>query len=402
MNMIRAVIVSLFVLISPCSVLGQRVPQAAPEPEPEYDGKSVSQWLKLLESKDPGERWKAAVALGRLRQSSPEVLRALANAIKDKEEYVAQIAVVAIEQMGTAAESILPELIDVFNTLESDKKSFMTSIFGHLGPKATTAVPAMMSLLDSPNQLVRGNTAVALGQIGPSAKKATPALRNALRDESPFVRAHASLALWRIGKDKDVIPVLIQVTQTSHEFGPRAAIHSLGEIGPDAKSAVPQLRKLLEDRKVMTVSAAAIALWKIEKYEPSIGVLGELVQSYDDRWSADALGDIGPEAKDAIPALLKGVQSRDEYLRDSAARALWRINRHEAAIPALIQRLREAQPIARSYAAKSLGAIGRDAKQAVPALTEALRDQDADVRHFARLALKKIDPEAAAKALERK
>ena len=46
----------------------------------------------------------------------------------------------------------------------------------------------------------------------------------------------------------------------------------------------------------------------------------------------------------------------------------------------------------------ALRLFGSDAKTAVPALVDLLKDPDADVRKEAGSALKAIDPEAAAKA----
>ena len=47
--------------------------------------------------------------------------------------------------------------------------------------------------------------------------------------------------------------------------------------------------------------------------------------------------------------------------------------------------------------AESLGEIGPDAKSAVPALIESLKDPSLEVRDMAGASLKKIDPAAAAK-----
>jgi HEAT repeat protein len=44
----------------------------------------------------------------------------------------------------------------------------------------------------------------------------------------------------------------------------------------------------------------------------------------------------------------------------------------------------------RRYAAKALGNIGPKAKEAVPALIEALKDENLDVRYYAQEALNKI------------
>ena len=75
-------------------------------------------------------------------------------------------------------------------------------------------------------------------------------------------------------------------------------------------------------------------------------------------WSASALGNIGPEAKQAVAALTK-------MLRDTPARN-------------------------RARAAQALGKIGPDARTAVPDLKRLKQDKDPSVRHEVDLALKTL------------
>jgi hypothetical protein len=59
-------------------------------------------------------------------------------------------------------------------------------------------------------------------------------------------------------------------------------------------------------------------------------------------------------------------------------------------VKALIQQLKDANEAVRLKAAKELGKLGRQARDAIPALTEAMQDDDADVRSVAKQALAKI------------
>ncbi len=62
----------------------------------------------------------------------------------------------------------------------------------------------------------------------------------------------------------------------------------------------------------------------------------------------------------------------------------------EAGVPALIEALKDTEWDVRSGAAKGLGGIGPEAKAAVPALIEALKDENELVRMAADKALKRI------------
>jgi HEAT repeat protein len=69
------------------------------------------------------------------------------------------------------------------------------------------------------------------------------------------------------------------------------------------------------------------------------------------------------------------------------------------AIPALVLTLKEDENAnVRTWAAAALSNLGKGDKTATAALTEALKDKASPVRAWATNALRKIDPEAAAKA----
>jgi HEAT repeat protein len=67
-------------------------------------------------------------------------------------------------------------------------------------------------------------------------------------------------------------------------------------------------------------------------------------------------------------------------------------------IPALVEALKDEDVDVRRGAAYGLGTFGEQAKDAVPPLVASLRDREPAVRKAAGIALKQIDPAAAAKA----
>jgi HEAT repeat protein len=62
-------------------------------------------------------------------------------------------------------------------------------------------------------------------------------------------------------------------------------------------------------------------------------------------------------------------------------------------VPALTEALKSKESDIRWSAAIGLGRFGSDAKEAIPALQKAEQDRDARVREAARVALTRIDPE---------
>jgi HEAT repeat protein len=112
----------------------------------------------------------------------------------------------------------------------------------------------------------------------------------------------------------------------------------------------------------------------------------------------DALGDLGPAAKKAVPQLTKLLGDEDEHIRWHALRSLGAIGPDAApAVDALAERLKDKSPVVRAYAAFALGRIGNASKPAAPALVEGIKDPDRLVRRECVRALRamKLDPDVA-------
>lgn len=101
-----------------------------------------------------------------------------------------------------------------------------------------------------------------------------------------------------------------------------------------------------------------------------------------------ALGAFGADAHVAASALVAALEDDDDELRRAAIDALGQIG--EGAVPALIEALRHSNANVRRGAAQSLESIGPDAQEAMKALDESLRDEDVAVRDAAASALRAI------------
>ena len=130
--------------------------------------------------------------------------------------------------------------------------------------------------------------------------------------------------------------------------------------------------------------------------------------------AAETLGQHGPAAADAAPALAKLMRTArlpdveplpfgfpvppagpdDTVLFTTARDALVRIG--PKAVPALVEALGHESREARGLVAEALGALGADAAPAVPALAKLLADDSRTVRMRAADALERIGPKAEA------
>jgi hypothetical protein len=93
------------------------------------------------------------------------------------------------------------------------------------------------------------------------------------------------------------------------------------------------------------------------------------------------------------------LHAKDSAQRLHAVKALARRTAEaEVVVPALAEALKDEDTFVRRDAARALGDLGPSARPALPALLVALRDKDGAVRKAAGEALRKIDAEAAARA----
>jgi len=326
-------------------------------------------------------------------------------------------------------DSLVGKLTSVLEKKEQVSRSKLAAIgqaaekLGEMGLEAGSAVPALTRLLHDRQVLVEFSVVrkvvIALGQIGPGAKSAVPRLIEMLGIEKPrggpivntcCYRIEIAEALWRITGDADLIVPTLEMLKDYVNVR-QAAVRLLGKIGSLAEPAL--LRLLKGDDNVKREEAAKVLGTLRPTSKAIIDALTEAVQTEGrDNWwlranSAEALGQIGPAAKKAVPVLVKRAMTRAEF---NCARAVWQITGDLGqAVPCLVHVLEhghvyrdygsvgppppgEDKPIntQRIAAASLLGEIGPDAKAAIHALEKALKDEDEHVRAAAAVALKKI------------
>jgi HEAT repeat protein len=315
--------------------------------------------------------------------------------LNDKDEDTVLIAATALMEMG---EKAVPALIDTLKNAKGEARINAVHVLRLMGEKSKAAVPTLMDVLQDKDDDIRAQALWALSAIGPEARAAVPMLIAALSDKSRDVRYYAGSALGGVGPDaKAAVPALLIALKDKEWLVRGRAAYALGRIKYDGKVVVPALVAALEDKEIQSSAA-----WALGDFGPSAvpALVVALGHTDDDvrGWSAVALGHIGVEAREAVPALIEVVKSRNcTKSRSSAAVALGCI-KSEVAIPVLIDAVKDNDADLRRVAAFALREFGAKAKPAVPTLIHALSDSDMYVRQHAGWALQEIDPEAAKKA----
>jgi HEAT repeat protein len=120
------------------------------------------------------------------------------------------------------------------------------------------------------------------------------------------------------------------------------------------------------------------------------------------RLAAYALGEIGPAARDVVPALAAALQDEASFVRTWAAAALARVEpTNTTAIAALGAAAADERPFVRSLAVWHLGRLGPDAPglaDLMPSVEKLLEDPDPSVRAEAGLALQRLRQERCFRA----
>ena len=197
------------------------------------------------------------------------------------------------------------------------------------------AVPPLIQAAGGDDTSLRTGAAMALGGMGPAAKEAIPALLANLGHSDAALRNEVTVALAAIGADAK--PKLIEALAWNEPLQRSTAALALGQFGKAANDTAPVLFERLGKETDASVRASLLT----------------------------ALAKVGAEPAKLVPALLEGLRSDDEPLRQAAMNRLLTL-RAPQTTPALLELLHDANPAFSQHAAYVLGRLG--AKEAAPAI----------------------------------
>src|SRR5579871_460462 len=249
-------------------------------------------------------------------------------------------------------------------------------------------LPSVASLLDKLN---KGNFFAKLEALA------------GLRKHGPDAKSAVPTLIKILEDDKAAIPGAEEAVKEGLFARPEdanpsiraAAAVTLAAIGPDAKPAIPALLKNLKDKAWNVRSACADGLAGISsKEEKVISALKEALKEPDETNRVNiavSYARLDPESEEALAAVVNVVRKgKDPGDRMWAAGSLQAIksSKIKKAIPALIAALKDPEEAVRCNAADTLGWICEEADTVVPALAERFeKDKSAEVRAYAAQAI---------------
>jgi HEAT repeat protein len=326
---------------------------------------AVEPLIDMLKDEDQDIVKGARMALEELAHESPDVvIGPMVRALEDSSWFLAA-EILGATGDPRAIEPLIGALRhEQFLTVERPDGTIEPfGVVKNLVSFGQPAVGPLIRALQISDPRIQGAAALALGLIG-DPTSAGP-LAEALGKSDPWAsRPHVAKALQLIGEP--AVAPLIQVLGHAEPSVRAEAARILGEIGDPratealayalgdgavARTAAKALAEVGDPRGVMYFvlhrtnvaddnwTGAIEAARKIGKLAvgPLVGALGsenDLVRIC----AADALAAIGPDAYEAVPALIQGLRDKAGGMRMEAAQALGKVGpKAMVAVPHLIQ-----------------------------------------------------------------
>jgi len=313
----------------------------------------IAEQRQALATGDPQARIKAAERLGTMGPQAAEGVQALVDSLASEDPKLKTAVIDALDKIGPAAQPARPALLPLLNNspveirraaaqallkigLDSAASAQWVKAFqdeddevaaaaaqalSSAGPLPKEETAMLFDLLKTGKPVQRRHAATFLGAIKAEGKPAISGLADALRDTERDVRLEAAESLGKIGPRASPAALALGNALKDKEVAvKKASLSALGKIGPDAANAAPSLITALGDSELH--DATLNTLVKIGK-----GAVRDLGRALTDSRNTkarleliDILGQIGPDAREAVPVLTKILGSEDFPSVQRAAR----------------------------------------------------------------------------------
>ena len=293
-------------------------------------------------------------------QASVDEFAELVALLNSNEAARRKAAADALAASGTAA---VPQLAQALESDSAPTRAAAAYALNKIGPGAAAATPTLLNALKDNDEIVRALATNTLAQVGLDQNVLINILTAAIQSESGLVKDVAAEALVKTGGD--AIPALGKVlkNKSADRLARRTAATLIGDIGQTSElggaalqSVIPILAETLSDGDSDVRKAAA-----------------------------GALGDFGPLADVAIPELSRVLLGKNSGVSQTAARSLMKIGRQS--VPGLTAALNSDDPLTRLYAADAIWTLTKDSSLILPTLVSVLSEGDVETRELAALGL---------------
>jgi hypothetical protein len=252
-----------------------------------------------------------------------------------------------------------------------------------------------LDLLQGIGSSQRWKSEAGVPSAKPSVSVALPGVFAALKDSS--MRVQAAQTVWFIGPlAADAIPDLTQLAMAGDrpDEGGFIAIQALGMMRSLASNAMPQLCIIAQDKnRTRGRLHAVVALGRIgPSARSAVPVLREVLTETNQELrvaSLRSIAEIGFTPDELVPTLLDLKQSTNDWVVTLASLALWNHDRHDSKLQEELTAALASEK--RGWLLSSLITLGTNAAPLIQAVRPLTNDSDANIRRFAKLALKEME-----------
>ena len=277
-----------------------------------YQGKSADTWFAEY-ARTTNTRGETA-SLSALRALGPATVPVLLNAVHAKDTELKRFELFIWTRLPAIIKSRLSEPIPA-----AQRRAKAYAVLAEIDPDSDDALRALLQGLKDPSQLVRLQCTGGLLRIPQSSPEVDSALIAACHDSERLVREQAATTLSCVGSKTEENGQLIERSQANLSY--RLPFYFTGiTSGQLAWKSVAQLAKDLKrpNREYRYVATLALR----ERGLAAREALLVLIESLNDPYylvrmgAVKTLGQLGSEAKPAVPALTRLLEeTSDEQLR---------------------------------------------------------------------------------------
>ena len=392
-----------------------------------FDGKPTHYWINAFRtdrSRDIGKI---------LRMGGAAAVPVLAQMLHEPDEDLRTQALLALSLMDSPPTEAAPGLEAVLHGTEHPGNFYPA--FALLYKLEKDRAVAVANEVLQTNGRIRSKRAALrmLSNVARDCPEASLAVRNACQHPEARIRLQAANGVWELEHDAELtVRTLMELLKTQDGQLCKEAVDSLLKIGRDGQVAIPVVTKELATKNLDVRFHASCALARMgSRDDQVVAVICEAIQEKEGKYREEAFNTLGYFGRAALPRLIQMMKSENPAARYAVAFRLVRMNvRDEAIVNVVRQALKEKDVAIRQSAAAAvrelgprcklevsllielvrglrpgernyetiaaLGALGPDAKEAVPFLLELLKESEYQKALPIFEALGKIGPSAIA------
>jgi HEAT repeat protein len=296
---------------------------------------------KLREGYTSGDEFHKNIciwALAKIRTDKPEyretAIKKLLLGLRSEDRQIQSACargLIDLELNEAETQQMVAVLARVLQTGEEESQLEAAQALSVIGEPAVTA---LIHGLKYPS--IQVPVSAVLGGMGPKAKEAVPALLWVVENGKPASRREALMALANIAADEPdtVMPTFTKSLRDPVPEIQIMAVYALGKLGAASKPAVDEISKLISPQNPQL---SKIAAWALALIDPSalgastdrvVELLAEALskqQFFVRIEAANALANLGPAAKAALPALKKAANDPVPAVQDAVSKAIQKI-----------------------------------------------------------------------------